>query len=67
MSQRILGARRIVIRECSFQIQLQKGYLVEKKRYQYLLFALIGLAPISVKAQEAKYPPLSEYMMDRDA
>jgi hypothetical protein len=49
------------------QIQLQKGYLLEKKRYQYLLFALIGLAPISVKAQEAKYPPLSEYMMDRDA
>ena len=37
------------------------------KRYQYLLLVLIGLAAISMKAQEAKYPPLSEYVMDRDA
>ena len=40
---------------------------MEKERYQYLLFVLIGLAAISMKAQEAKYPPLSEYVMDRDA
>ncbi|HET7439599.1 MAG TPA: hypothetical protein VFJ56_08850, partial [Nitrospira sp.] len=40
---------------------------MEKKRSQYLLFVLIGLAAISMKAQEAKYPPLSEYVMDRDA
>jgi hypothetical protein len=37
---------------------------VEKKRYQYLLFLLlIGLAASGVMAQEAKYPPLSEYLM----
>ena len=40
---------------------------MEKKRYQYLLFVLVGLAAINVKAQEAKYPPLSEYLMARDA
>jgi len=37
---------------------------VEKKRNQrLLLFVLIGLAVSGVMAQEAKYPPLSEYMM----
>jgi hypothetical protein len=36
---------------------------VEKKRYQYLLLLLIALAASAVKAQEAKYPPLSEYLM----
>ena len=45
----------------------KKGYLVEKERYQYLLIVLVVLAAISMKAQEAKYPPLSEYIMDRDA
>ncbi|HKV79604.1 MAG TPA: hypothetical protein VJP02_15760 [Candidatus Sulfotelmatobacter sp.] len=40
---------------------------MKKKRYQYLLFILIGLAAISAMAQEAKYPPLSEYLMDRGA
>ena len=40
---------------------------MEKRRYEYLLLVLIGLAAISMKAQEAKYPPLSEYVMDRDA
>ena len=39
---------------------------MELKRYQYLLFMLIGLAAISAKSQEVKYPPLSEYMMARD-
>ena len=37
---------------------------VKNRGYQYLSFApLICLAVISAKAQEAKYPPLSEYMM----
>jgi hypothetical protein len=37
---------------------------VEKKRYQsLLLFLLIGLATSGVRAQEAKYPPLNEYLM----
>src|SRR6266851_2545171 len=38
------------------------------KRYQYVLFLLVlGLGATGTKAQEAKYPPLSEYMMARDA
>ena len=38
------------------------------KRYQNGLFLLlIGLGVTGMKAQEAKYPPLSEYMIDRDA
>jgi hypothetical protein len=39
------------------------------KRYQYrlLLLLLVGLCATGMKAQEAKYPPLSEYMMSRDA
>jgi hypothetical protein len=40
---------------------------VKQKRYQYLLFVLIGFAAISAKAQEASYPALSEYLMDRGA
>jgi len=41
---------------------------VKMKRYQYLLFLLlVGLGATGMKAQEAKYPPLSEYMMARDA
>jgi hypothetical protein len=41
---------------------------VGKKRYQYVLFVLlVGLGVTGTKAQEAKYPPLSEYMMARDA
>ncbi len=38
------------------------------KRYQYVLFLLlVGLGATGMKAQEAKYPPPSEYMMARDA
>jgi hypothetical protein len=40
---------------------------VKEKKYSYLLFLLIGFAAINVKAQVGKYPPLSEYMMERDA
>jgi hypothetical protein len=37
---------------------------VEKKRNQHLLLLLlIGMAASGVMAQEAKYPPLSEYLM----
>jgi len=37
---------------------------VEKKRNQHLLLLLlIGMAVSGVMAQEAKYPPLSEYLM----
>ena len=39
---------------------------VKNKRYQYPSLALlICLAVISAKAQQAKYPPLSEYMMSQ--
>ena len=40
---------------------------MKKNTYQYVLSVLISLVAISVKAQEVRYPPLSEYMMDRDA
>jgi len=42
---------------------------VEKKRYRsrLLFLLLIGLCAAGANAQEAKYPPLSEYMMARDA
>lgn len=40
---------------------------MKKQKYQCLLFLLIGFSAISVKAQEGKYPRLSEYMMERDA
>ncbi len=41
---------------------------MKMKRYQYVLFLLlVGLGATGMKAQEAKYPPLSEYMMARDA
>lgn len=41
---------------------------METKRHRYVLGLLLaGLAAASTKAQEAKYPPLSEYMMAQDA
>jgi hypothetical protein len=42
---------------------------VEKNRYlsSWLFLLLIGLGAAGANAQEAKYPPLSEYMMARDA
>ncbi|HVH88755.1 MAG TPA: hypothetical protein VM912_18700, partial [Terriglobales bacterium] len=42
---------------------------MEKKRYRsrLLFLLLIGLCAAGANAQEAKYPPLSEYMMARDA
>lgn len=41
---------------------------MEMKRYRYVLCLLLaGLGATTFKAQEAKYPPLSEYMMARDA
>jgi hypothetical protein len=37
------------------------------KRYRYVLCVLLaGLGATTTKAQEAKYPPLSEYIMARD-
>ena len=41
---------------------------MEKKRYRsrLLFLLLIGLCAAGANAQEAKYPPLSEYMMARD-
>jgi len=41
---------------------------MEMKRYRYVLsFLLAGLGAAGMNAQGAKYPPLSEYMMARDA
>jgi hypothetical protein len=41
---------------------------VRMKMYQCLLFLVtVALGATGMKAQEAKYPALSEYMMDRDA
>ena len=42
---------------------------MEKKRYhsRLLFLLLIGLCAAGANAQDAKYPPLSEYMMARDA
>ena len=38
------------------------------KMYKCLLFlVIVALGATGMKAQGAKYPPLSEYMMDRDA
>ena len=40
---------------------------VEMKKYHYMLFLLlVGLGATGMKAQEVKYPPLSEYMMTQD-
>jgi hypothetical protein len=42
----------------------RKGVHVEMKRYQRVLFLLlVTLVSAGMKAQEPKYPPLSEYMM----
>jgi hypothetical protein len=41
---------------------------MEMKRYRYVLSLLLaGLGAAGMNAQGAKYPPLSEYMMVRDA
>ncbi len=41
---------------------------MEMKRYRYVLsFLLAGLGAVGMNAQGAKYPPLGEYMMARDA
>ena len=41
---------------------------MEMKRYRYVLsFLLAGLGAAGMNAQGAKHPPLSEYMMARDA
>ena len=40
---------------------------METKRCYVLFLLLVSLGAIDMKAKEAKYPPLSEYMMDRDA
>jgi len=46
----------------------RKEIHMEMKRYRYVLFfLLVGLGAARMNAQEAKYPPLSEYMMARDA
>ncbi len=37
------------------------------KVFPLLVSLLLGLAAVAVQAQESKYPPLSEYMMPRDA
>jgi len=46
----------------------RKEIHMEMKRYRYVLFSLlVGLGAAGMNAQEAKYPPLNEYMMARDA
>ena len=42
---------------------------MEAKKYQYVLLflVLVSLDEAGTKAQEATYPPLSEYMTARDA
>jgi hypothetical protein len=40
---------------------------VETKRCCVLLLLLVSLSATGLKAQEARYPPLSEYVMARDA
>jgi hypothetical protein len=47
----------------------RRGIHVEKKRHHFswLFLLVIGLCAAGASAQEPKYPPLSEYMMARDA
>ncbi len=37
------------------------------KHFRFVVLLLIGFGPGGIVAQEAKYPPLSEYLMPRDA
>ena len=47
----------------------RRGIHVGKKRHHFswLFLLVIGLCVAGASAQEAKYPPLSEYMIARDA
>jgi hypothetical protein len=67
VSLRILDRGRFVIGIEPEKSSNSKGRDHVKKYHSRLLLLLIGLRAAGASAQEAKYPPLSEYMMARDA